>query len=61
MSSWYRSSEARLRSAKAAWHCTLGILDSISCTSACTSRGSVWASFFRFIGSTAMLLSAVVQ
>ena len=61
ISSWYFSSEARLRSASAAWHCTLGDEESIRLTNDCTSFGSEAASLRRLLASTAMLLKAVVQ
>ncbi len=61
ISSWYFSSEARFRSARAAWHWTLGEEESIRLTSDVTRRGSEEASFRRLFASTAMLLKAVVQ
>lgn len=61
ISSWYFSSDARFRRAKAAWHCTLGEFESMRLTSDCTSFASPVASFCRLPTSTAMLLRAVVQ
>lgn len=61
ISIWYFSSDARFLSASAAWHWTLGDDESMRFTSDWMSLVSFWASFFRLLASTAMLLSAVVQ
>jgi hypothetical protein len=52
---------AKLRSAKAAWHCTFKLGESIKATRLCTSFGSVCASFFRLAAGRRALDQQALQ